>query len=102
MKRKKILTMFLLTATLLNSSTIVFASSVTPVNSKETNIEVATTTYAVVNTATTMYTGKYYEGIVCSVPKGAVVEIRDSDTNWCRVLYNHKLGYIKTSYLTFK
>lgn len=101
MRNKKILAVAAITGVLLSTNSVLaYAINATPTQVQEFDIE-ARTTYATVNQNTTMYTGKYYEGVVCSVPKGARVEIRLKDSDWCRVNYNHQIGYIKTSYLNF-
>lgn len=101
--RKVLIAMFSLAVSLLANNVPVLASNDMCVHSEEASIEVANATYAIVNKNTTMYTSKYYQGnVVCSVPMGAIVEIRSQGTEWCRVKYNHQIGYVETSCLNFQ
>lgn len=100
--KKALIAMSLGVATLVSSSVPVFAGNVMHVYSEEANVEVASSTYAVVNRNTKMYTGRYSGTVVCSLPQGAVVEIRSTHSVRCRVLYNHEIGYVDTACLNFR
>ncbi len=100
--KKALLVMSLGVATLLSSSVPVFAGNVMHVQSEEENIEVASSTYAIVNRNTKMYSGRYSGSVVCSLPQGAIVEIRSTHSVRCRVKYNHEIGYVDTACLNFQ
>ena len=104
MKKKKVLmAVFLGAVFLLTSNVPVFASNGMLVYSEKADIQATNETYAIVNQDAYMYTSKYFQGnVVCSVPQGAIVEIRSEGLEWCRIKYNHQIGYIETRCLNFQ
>lgn len=99
MKNKKILIPITLAMALASSSLPSFAGGVLPICPKEIIVEAAT--YATIYETTNMYTSKYDGEVVCSIPKGAKVEIRHKSSEWSRIKYDHKIGYIKNIYLIY-
>lgn len=106
MKIKKIVTATILTAAIVFTSNIpILAATTTNATDilKETSVT-PRDTYATVNTATSVYEARSTSSkVVFKVPKNASVEIRStcSDGAWCRIKYDHKIGYIQSAYLNF-